>query len=60
MTVSEQLRAIGYGHRQPAIFDTDRRQFIYQLDTGDIVGRMDAQEAAEWVKNPDRLIPIST
>ena len=47
MTISEMLKAAGYGHRWGENRERDPHQVVYHLVTGEVIGRMSAKTAAE-------------
>jgi hypothetical protein len=54
-TLTEALRARGYGHRATPHSPTSGKHEIYRLDTGDIVGQMTAAAAWDWLHQTEEV-----
>jgi hypothetical protein len=54
-TLTELLRAAGYGHERTKNADSTRRHRVYRLSDNETVGEFDAFEAADWLRGQSRL-----
>ena len=49
-SISDQLAAMGYGHRRDDTTENDGKRVVFNVESGKIVGRFDAFEAIRFLK----------